>query len=84
MDFTPWVTGHPGGEYNIQKWAEGWEGTEGWYLDFPFEGVVSTMAFGQYCNKKIQPFPHTALISSLYISLGFEKRSRAPNESLVQ
>ncbi|KAL7537288.1 hypothetical protein ACHAXR_008774, partial [Thalassiosira sp. AJA248-18] len=37
-DFSGWVTNHPGGEYNIQKWAQGWEGTEGWYLDFPFNG----------------------------------------------
>jgi len=39
-DFSGWVTNHPGGEYNIQKWAQGWEGNEGWYLDFPFNGNV--------------------------------------------
>ena len=28
-DFSGWVTGHPGGEYNIEKWAQGWEGHPG-------------------------------------------------------
>lgn len=28
-DFSGWVTAHPGGEYNIMKWAQGWEGHEG-------------------------------------------------------
>ena len=37
-DFSGWVTSHPGGEYNIQKWAQRWEGHEGWYLTFPFYG----------------------------------------------
>lgn len=26
------VTNHPGGEFNIMKWAQGWEGVEGWYV----------------------------------------------------
>lgn len=42
-DFSGWVTKHPGGEYNIQKWATGFEGHEvppnGWFLTFPFYGV---------------------------------------------
>ncbi|KAL7542550.1 hypothetical protein ACHAXR_011864 [Thalassiosira sp. AJA248-18] len=28
-DFSGWVLNHPGGAYNIQKWAEGWEDNEG-------------------------------------------------------
>ena len=28
-DFSGWVLNHPGGEYNIQKWAQGWNGSEG-------------------------------------------------------
>ena len=42
-DFSGWVTKHPGGELNIQKWAQGWEGHEGWYLNFPFYGNVRTI-----------------------------------------
>lgn len=38
FDFSGWVHNHPGGSYNIMKWAEGWEGHEGWYLDFPLNG----------------------------------------------
>lgn len=37
-DFSGWVTNHPGGAYNIEKWAQGWDGHEGWYLTFPFYG----------------------------------------------
>lgn len=37
-DFTGWVTNHPGGAYHIEKWAQGWDGHEGWYLNFPFYG----------------------------------------------
>ena len=37
-DFSGWVTNHPGGEYNIEKWDENWEGNPGWYLTFPAEG----------------------------------------------
>ena len=44
FDFSGWVTNHPGGEYNIQKWAQGWDGNEGWYLDFPFNGNVSNVS----------------------------------------
>ena len=28
-DFSGWVTNHPGGEYNIQKWAMGWNDSAG-------------------------------------------------------
>ena len=28
-DFSGWVSNHPGGEYNIQKWAEGWNNVTG-------------------------------------------------------
>ncbi len=32
-DFSGWVSNHPGGEYNIQKWALGWNGSAGkWSL----------------------------------------------------
>ena len=36
-DFSGWATGtnHPGGAYNIQKWAEDPNVGEGWHLDFP-------------------------------------------------
>ena len=42
-DFSGWVTNHPGGDYNIQKWAQGSSASppfdaEGWYLDYPFAG----------------------------------------------
>ena len=37
-DFSGWVQHHPGGEYNIMKWAEGWDGHKGWYLDYPLNG----------------------------------------------
>ena len=29
---------HPGGSYNIMKFAEGWDGHDGWYLNFPLNG----------------------------------------------
>jgi len=28
-DFSGWVSNHPGGEYNIQKWAQGFNDTDG-------------------------------------------------------
>lgn len=28
-DFSGWVSNHPGGKYNIQKWAEGFNDTDG-------------------------------------------------------
>jgi len=28
-DFSGWVSNHPGGEYNIQKWAQDWNDTPG-------------------------------------------------------
>lgn len=37
-DFTEWRAPHPGGAYNIEKWAQGWDGHEGWYLNFPLNG----------------------------------------------
>jgi hypothetical protein len=37
-DFSGWVTNHPGGPYHIQKWAQGWDGNPGWYLNYPFYG----------------------------------------------
>ena len=50
-DFSGWVTNHIGGEYNIKKWAQGWEGHEGWYLNYPFYGDVRTNLFARYLNS---------------------------------
>jgi len=58
-DFSGWVVRHPGGEYNIQKWAEGWEGVPGWYLDFPFYGNVTRgipeHPMSRWINKAKEP-----------------------------
>lgn len=40
-DFTVWASRHPGGSYNIQKWAtdtfQSTYETNGWQLDYPFK-----------------------------------------------
>lgn len=64
-DFSGWVLYHPGGPYNITKWATGWKDTEGWYLDFPGKGshaavrttLCSLTCYSQSC--------HTLTLSNL-------------------
>jgi hypothetical protein len=59
-DFSGWVTYHPGGEYNIMKWAQGWDGTEGWYLDFPFNGnttrYIPKHPMSRWYNNGVSPY----------------------------
>eukprot|EP00984_Skeletonema_dohrnii_P004238 scaffold1495_cov202-Skeletonema_dohrnii-CCMP3373.AAC.3 len=63
-DFSGWVSNHPGGEYNIQKWAQGFNDTDGpvpgWYLDYPLLGVperkVPKHPMSRWENNKGEPY----------------------------
>ena len=54
------MTKHPGGEYNIQKWAQNWNGVPGWYLDFPFLGDaargIPEHPISQWYNRAAPPY----------------------------
>ena len=82
-DFTGWTENHPGGAYNIQKWAQGWEDHEGWYLNYPRYGNVRTHALIWFwCFSHI--ITSSLLSVPPLLETGYARHPGTPHESLVQ